>query len=268
MLSCLHRRNISTMFWVLAEHLAPEPIQPDGQYVCSDNVATQSRLAPAPVAIQIAGQRESELRCCCKKLNFWLFCVGEFVCAYVCTCAVGGRYMLVRFEPTAQKMVKLFKGTEGWGNCAVSALHDEHRWFLFSLDNFLRIQGPNTSWKRRRASKMQQSFCLNNNCWVAGTAGAYVSNLLLDLLMSAKFSLCFTEMPVCLSTRSKHKRPPDQSTQWKCKFCITTGSGMPYLHTYPSFLWQKTLRPARPFRLRRLSNSQLFNHHQHGSLPQ
>lgn len=56
------------MFWVLAEHLAPEPIQPDGQYGGSDNVATQSRLAPARVAIQIAGQRELEPHCCKKNL--------------------------------------------------------------------------------------------------------------------------------------------------------------------------------------------------------
>lgn len=70
------------MFWVLAEHLAPEPIQPDGQYVRSHNVGTQSRLTPARVARQIGGYRESE-RHCCKKANSVYFvynnmCVDVF----------------------------------------------------------------------------------------------------------------------------------------------------------------------------------------------
>lgn len=56
------------MFRVLAEHLAPEPIQPDGQYVCVQTLLEQSRPAPARAAIQIDGQRESELRRRCKNL--------------------------------------------------------------------------------------------------------------------------------------------------------------------------------------------------------
>lgn len=46
-LSCFNRGNISTMFWVHAKHLASKPIHPDGQYVCSDNVCTQSILVTA-----------------------------------------------------------------------------------------------------------------------------------------------------------------------------------------------------------------------------
>lgn len=101
-LSCLHRGNISTMFRVLAEHLAPEPIQPDGQYVCSNNVCTQSRPAPARVAIQIGGQRESELRRRCKN-KISVYFVN----------ASGGRIEPGLLEPTAQNTVRLFKGIEG-----------------------------------------------------------------------------------------------------------------------------------------------------------
>lgn len=70
---------------VLAEHLAPAPIQPDGQYVCSNNVCTQSRPAPARAAIQIDGQRESELRRRCKNLIS-----VYFVYESVCVCVGGG----------------------------------------------------------------------------------------------------------------------------------------------------------------------------------
>lgn len=78
------------MFWVLAEHLAPEPIQPDGQYVCSDNVGTQSRLAPARVAVQIGGQRESELHRG-KKILISVHFVYENTCVRVCVrVRVGG----------------------------------------------------------------------------------------------------------------------------------------------------------------------------------
>ncbi len=71
-LSCLHRGHISTMFWVLAKHLASKPIHPAGQYVCSYNVCTQSTLATAcsSCQIQITGQRESELHCSSKKPHF------------------------------------------------------------------------------------------------------------------------------------------------------------------------------------------------------
>lgn len=89
------------MFRVLAEHLAAAPIQPDGQYVCSNNVCTQSRPAPARAAIQIDGQRETELRRRCKNLISVYF-----------VCERGG-ILLLLFELTAQNMVQLFKGIEG-----------------------------------------------------------------------------------------------------------------------------------------------------------
>lgn len=52
-LSCLHTGHRGTMFWVLAEHLAFKPIHPAGQYVCSDNVCTQSILVTACSSCQI-----------------------------------------------------------------------------------------------------------------------------------------------------------------------------------------------------------------------
>lgn len=81
-LSCLRRGHISTMFWVLAEHLASEPIHPAGQYVCSYNVCTQSTLVTACLScqIQITGQRESELLCASKNLiSVALFCLQDIV---------------------------------------------------------------------------------------------------------------------------------------------------------------------------------------------
>lgn len=57
-LSCFHRGHISTMFWVLAKHLASKPIHPASQYVCSYNVCTQSTLVTGCLScrIQITGQ--------------------------------------------------------------------------------------------------------------------------------------------------------------------------------------------------------------------
>lgn len=81
-LSCLHRGHISTMFWVLAKHLASKPIHSAGQYVCSNNVCTQSTLVTACLScqIQITGQRESELRCNSKNLiSVSLFCLQDVV---------------------------------------------------------------------------------------------------------------------------------------------------------------------------------------------
>lgn len=171
-----HKHNVL----VLAEHLAPEPIQPDGQYVCSDNVGTQSRLAPARVAVQIGDQRESSFTVVVKKkgkTNFCLFCGWEYVCLHVCG---GGRYCWFDLSWQHRRwfsFLKVLKDEEivPFQLCMMSADG------FCLLDNF--VQEPNTSWKRRRASKTQQSFCLNNTCWVAGTAGACVSNLP-DPLMS------------------------------------------------------------------------------------
>lgn len=81
-LSCLHRGHISTMFRVLAKHLASKPIHPAGQYVCSYNVCTQSTLATAcsSCQIQITGQRESELHCGSRNLiSVALFCLQDIV---------------------------------------------------------------------------------------------------------------------------------------------------------------------------------------------
>lgn len=81
-LSCFHRGHISTMFWVLAKHLASKPIHPTGQYVCSYNVCTQSTLVTACLScwIQITGQRVSELHCSSKNLiSLALFCWQDIV---------------------------------------------------------------------------------------------------------------------------------------------------------------------------------------------
>lgn len=83
-LSCFHRGHKSTMFWVLAKHEASKPIHPASQYVCSDNVCTQSTLVTACLScqIQITGQQESEL--CCnsgekKLIHVALFCLHDMV---------------------------------------------------------------------------------------------------------------------------------------------------------------------------------------------
>ena len=81
-LSRLHRGHMSTMFWVLAKHLASKPIHPAGQYVCYYNVCTQSTLVTACLScqIQITGQRESELRGSSKNLiSLALFCLQDIV---------------------------------------------------------------------------------------------------------------------------------------------------------------------------------------------
>lgn len=52
-LSRFHRGHISTMFLVLAEHLASKPIHSASQYVCSYNVGTQSTLVIACLTCQI-----------------------------------------------------------------------------------------------------------------------------------------------------------------------------------------------------------------------
>lgn len=126
------------MFRVLAEHLAPAPIQADGQRgptLCTR--ACCSCCTPAGDAASLLLREKHLLSVDSAEEN------QEFAC-------------LLGWEPTAQKVVELVGGAGGRGNCAVSAPHDEHRWFLFSLDNFVRIQGANGSWRRRGASKTPQ----------------------------------------------------------------------------------------------------------------
>ena len=94
-LSCLRRGHRSTMFWVLAKHLASKPIHPVDQYVFSYNVCTQRTLVTACLScqIQITGQREAELLCSSKNLiSSALFCLQDKVgegknttCSTVCS---------------------------------------------------------------------------------------------------------------------------------------------------------------------------------------
>lgn len=143
------------MFRGLAEHLAPAPIQADGQCVCSDNAGPLCVAAPAAVAALL---QETQLRCCCRKKKK-LISVDSAEENQELAC-------LLRWEPTAQTAVELVRGAEGGGNCAVSAAHDENRCFLFSLDSFVRIRGPNGSWRRRGASKTQRSRRLSRKSQV------------------------------------------------------------------------------------------------------
>lgn len=92
-LSCLHRGDISTMSWVLAEHLAAEPKHPDGQHVCSNNVGTQSGLAPARVPAQTAASRRRSFTV--------ILCRRKHVHT--------GVVVVVRFELTAEMVQLLFK---------------------------------------------------------------------------------------------------------------------------------------------------------------
>lgn len=136
---------------------------------------------------------------------------------------------------------------------------------MFSLDNFLRIQGAQTP----AGSDAQHQKCNNHFAsliTVAGTAGARVSNRQLYLPMSAKYSST-------ARTGSQSVEAPDQSTKDHQIKAHNASANPEQLQDLGCHIYARIL-PFCDHHLERLGplggeacpNSQPFNHHQHSSV--